>query len=59
MTYSGNAQSKMVALLGASAMLLEQIVYNTAGERTISLDGAVLNKKLFDNSNKTYGLART
>jgi hypothetical protein len=59
MTYTGNAQSKMVALLGASAMLLEQIVYNTAGERTISLDGAVLNKKLFDNSNKTYGLART
>jgi len=59
MTYTGNAQSKMVALLGASAMLLEQIVYNTAGEKEISLDGKVLNKKLFDTSNKTYGLART
>jgi hypothetical protein len=59
MTYSGNAQSKMIALLGASAILLEQIVYNTAGDLSVSLDGAVLNKKLFDNSNKTYGLART
>jgi translation initiation factor 2B subunit (eIF-2B alpha/beta/delta family) len=48
----------MVALLGASAILLEEIVYNTAGTRTISLDGKVLNKKLLDNSNKTYGLAK-
>jgi hypothetical protein len=59
MTYTGNAQSKMIALLGASAILLEQIVYNTAGDLSVSLDGAVLNKKLFDNSNKTFGLART
>ena len=58
MTYSGDVQNKMVALLGASAILLEEIVYNTAGTRTISLDGKVLNKKLLDNSNKTYGLAK-
>jgi hypothetical protein len=58
MTYSGDVQNKMVALLGASAILLEEIVYNTAGTRTISLDGKVLNKKLLDNSSKTYGLAK-
>jgi hypothetical protein len=58
MTYSGDVQNKMVALLGASAILLEEIVYNTAGTRTISLDGKVLNKQLLDNSNKTYGLAK-
>jgi hypothetical protein len=61
MTYSGNAQSKMVALLGASAGLLEQIAVMTAENagKQILLDGTVLNKKLFDISNKTYGLART
>ena len=58
MGYSGDVQNRMVALLGASAILLEEIVYNTAGTRTISLDGKVLNKKLLDNSNKTYGLAQ-
>lgn len=58
MGYSGDVQNKMVALLGASAILLEEIVYNTAGTRTISLDGKVLNKKLLDNSNKAYGMAR-
>ena len=58
MGYSGDVQNRMVALLGASAILLEEIVYNTAGTRTISLDGKVLNKKLLDNSNKTYGLAK-
>lgn len=56
--YAGDIQNKMVALLGASAILLEEIVYNTAGTRTISLDGKVLNKKLFDNSTKTYALAK-
>lgn len=58
MENSGNVQNRMVALLGASAILLEEIVYNTAGTRTISLDGKVLNKKLFDNSNKAYGIAK-
>jgi hypothetical protein len=61
MTYTGNAQSKMVALLGASAGLLEEIAIMTAAAagKEISLDGKVLNKKLFDISNKTYGVART
>ena len=48
----------MVALLGASAILLEQIMNNTANGATISLDGKVLNKQLFDASAKTYGMAR-
>jgi len=58
MKHAGNLQNRMISLLGASAILLEEIVYNTAGERPISLDGKVLNKKLFDNSNKTYGIAQ-
>jgi hypothetical protein len=61
MTYTGNAQSKMVALLGASAALLEEIAWatTTAAGKEFSLDGKVLSKKLFDINNKTYGVART
>jgi hypothetical protein len=61
MTYTGNAQSKMVALLGASAALLEEIAWASAlaAGKEFSLDGKVLSKKLFDINNKTYGVART
>lgn len=58
MGHSGDVQNRMVALLGASAILLEQIMNNTANGATISLDGKVLNKQLFDASAKTYGMAR-
>jgi hypothetical protein len=59
MKFSGNVQNEMVALLAANAALLEEVVYNTAGQRAISIDGKTVNSTLLANSRKNYALART
>jgi len=59
MKFSGNVQNEMVALLAANSVLLEELVYNTAGERAITLDGKKVNNTLLSNSRKNYSLART
>jgi hypothetical protein len=57
--FNGNIQNEMVSLLAANAALLEQLVYNTAGERPINIDGARVSKTLLDSSRQRYALART
>jgi hypothetical protein len=57
--FNGNIQNEMVSLLAANAALLEQLVYNTAGERPINIDGARVSKTLLDSSRQRYALSRT
>ena len=57
--FSGNIQNEMVSLLAANAALLEELVYNTAGERPINIDGARVSKTLLDSSRRSYALSRT
>ena len=59
MKFAGNVQNEMVALLAANAALLEEVVFNTAGQRAISLDGKKVNSSLLSTSRKNYALART
>ena len=39
-------------------ILLEELVYNTAGDRPIVMDGKRVNSTLLSNSRKNYGLSR-
>jgi hypothetical protein len=57
--FNGNIQNEMVSLLAATAGLMQELVYNTAGERQINIDGAKVSKTLLDSSRKSYALART
>jgi hypothetical protein len=59
MKFNGNVQNEMVALLAANAALLEEVVYNTAGQRQITLSGKRVNDSLLSTSRKNYALART
>jgi len=58
MKFGGNLQNEMVALLAANSILLEELVYNTAGDRPIVMDGKRVNSTLLSNSRKNYGLSR-
>ncbi len=57
--FNGNIQNEMVSLLAATAGLMQELVYNTAGERQINIDGAKVSKTLLDSSRRSYALART
>ena len=58
MKFGGNLQNEMVALLAANSILLEELVWNTAGDRPIVMDGKRVNSTLLSNSRKNYGLSR-
>ncbi len=57
--FTGNIQNEMVSLLAATAGLMQELVYNTAGERPINIDGARVSKTLLDSSRRSYALSRT
>jgi hypothetical protein len=57
--FSGNIQNEMVSLLAANAILLEELVHNTAGDRPIALDGKKVNTTLLSSTRRNYSLART
>jgi len=57
--FTGNIQNEMVSLLAATAGLMQELVYNTAGERAINIDGAKVSKTLLDSSRRSYALSRT
>lgn len=57
--FTGNIQNEMVSLLAATAGLMQELVYNTAGERPINIDGAKVSKTLLENSRRSYALSRT
>ena len=57
--YTGKIQNEMVALLATNAQLLEEIMNNTANERTINLSGKKVNSTLLNQNRKTYGIAKS
>ena len=57
--FTGNIQNEMVSLLAATAGLMQELVYNTAGERPINIDGVKVSKTLLDSSRRSYALSRT
>jgi hypothetical protein len=56
--FTGNIQNKMVSLLAASTILLEEVVYNTAGQRAITLDGKKVNSTLLSQAQANYALVK-
>jgi hypothetical protein len=57
--FSGNIQNQMVGLLASSTILLQELVYNTAADRPINLNGKRVDNTLLTQARKNYSLSRT
>lgn len=55
---TGNIMNEVVAMLAVNATLLEEVVYNTAGQRQINLNGKRVNNALLETSRKNYGIGK-